>query len=69
MYFEFSVNYVGRNLKQWVPITSKSSNFKGATKHYAVKLSKSAGARDYCPKIPWVTGTLGTRANSSPGMS
>ena len=56
-------------MKQWVPITSKSSKFKGATKHYAVKLSKSAGARDYCPKIPWVTGTLGTRANSSPGMS
>ena len=27
-----------KNLKQWVPITSKSSKFKGATQHYVVKL-------------------------------
>ena len=53
------------NLKQRVPITSKSSNFKGETQHYIVKLPKSAGARQYCPKIPWVPGTLGTRAISS----
>ena len=45
---------------------SKSSKFKGATQHYVVKLRKPAGARHYCPKIPWVPGTLGTRANSSP---
>ena len=53
------------NLKQRVPITSKSSKFKGVTQHYVLKLPKSAGARHYCPKIPWVTGTLGTCANSS----
>jgi len=53
-------------LKQRVPITSKSSKFKGATQHYVVKLPKSAGARHYCPKIQGVPGTLGTRANSSP---
>ena len=28
-----------------------------------VKLPKSTGARHYCPKIPWVPGTLGTLAN------
>ena len=39
---------------------------KGETQHYVVKLPKSAGARQYCPKIPQVPGTLGTRANSSP---
>ena len=55
-----------RNLKQRVPITSKSSKFKGATQHYVVKLPKSAGARHYCPKIQRVPGTHGTRANSSP---
>ena len=56
------------NLKQRVPITSKSSKFKGATQHYVVKLPKSAGARHYCPKIQRVPGTLGTRANSSPAF-
>ena len=45
---------------------SKSSNFKGETQHYVVKLPKSAGAGQYCPKIPRVPATLGTRANSSP---
>ena len=54
------------NLKQRVPITSKSSNFKGETQHYVVKLSKSAGAEQYCPKIPQVPGTRGTHTNSSP---
>jgi hypothetical protein len=49
-----------------VPITSKSSNFKGATQHHVVKMQKSAGARQYCRKILRVPGTLGTRANSSP---
>ena len=39
------------NLKQWVPITSKSSKFKGETQQYVVTLPKSAGARHYCPKI------------------
>ena len=53
-------------MKQRVPITNKSSKFKGATQHYVVKLPKSAGARHYCPKILRVPGTLGTRANSSP---
>jgi len=53
-------------LKQRVPITNKSSKFKGATQHYAVKLPKSAGAIHYCPKSLQVPGTLGTRANSSP---
>ena len=47
------------NLKQRVPITSKPSNFKGETQHYVVELPKSAGVRQYCPKIlqvpvkPW----------------
>jgi hypothetical protein len=54
------------NLKQRVPITSKSSNFKGETQHYVVKLPKLAGARQNCPKILRVPGILGTRANSSP---
>ena len=49
-----------------VPITSKSSKFKGETQHYLVKLPKSTGARYYCPKIQRVPGTLGTHANSSP---
>ena len=31
--------------------------------HYVVKLPKSAGAGQYCPKIQWVTGT---HTNSSP---
>ena len=39
------------NLKQRVPIGSKSSKFKGETQLYVVKLPKSAGARHYCPKI------------------
>ena len=52
-------------MKQWVPITDKSSKFKGATQHYVVKLPKSAGARYYCPKVPRVPGTLGTRSSSS----
>ena len=34
-----------------------------------VRLSKSVVARHYCPKIPQVPGTLGTRANSSPVYS
>ena len=54
------------NLKQRVPIPSKSTNFKVATQHYVVKLPKSAGARHYCPNILRVPGTLCTRANSSP---
>ena len=45
---------------------SKYSKLKGETQHYVVKLTKSAGARHYCLKIPRVPGTLGTRANSSP---
>ena len=53
------------NLRQRVPITRKSSNFKGET-HYVVKLPKSTGARQYCPKLQRVPGTLVTRANSSP---
>jgi len=53
-------------LKQRVPITSKSSKFKGATQHYVVKLPKSTGASNYCPKIPQMPGTLVTQANSSP---
>ena len=43
-----------------------SLNFKGKTQHYVVKLPKSTAARQYCPKIPRVPGTLGTHANSSP---
>ena len=56
------------NPKQRVPITNKSSNFNGETQHYTVKLPKSAGARQCCPEIPWVPGTLGTGANSSPAL-
>ena len=56
------------NLKQWVPITSKFSNVKGETQCYVVKLPISACAGQYCPQIPWVPGTHGTRTNSSPGM-
>ena len=37
-----------------------------ATQHYVVKLPKSVDARHYCPKMPRVPGTLGTRANKSP---
>ena len=51
-----------------MPITSIPSNFKGETQGYLVKLPKPAGAGQYCPKIPRVPGTLGTRANSSPGV-
>ena len=47
-----------RILKQRVPITSKSSKFKGETQHYVVKLPKSAGARHYCTKIQLVPGPL-----------
>ena len=57
------------NLKQQVPITSKSSNFKDETQCYGVKLPKSAGTRQYCPKILQVPGTHGTRTNSSPAKS
>ena len=39
---------------------------KGAPQHYVVKLPKTAGARQNCPKIQQVPGTLGTCANSSP---
>ena len=46
------------NLKQRVPITSKSSNFKGETQRYVVKLPKSVGFKT--PRVP------GTHANSSP---
>ena len=53
------------NLKQRVPITSKSPKFKGEAQHYVVKLSKSTGARHYCPKIQQVPGTC---ANSSPTL-
>ena len=49
-----------------MPITSKSSKFKGVTQPYVEKLPKSAGARHYCPKIRQVPGTPGTRAKSSP---
>ena len=49
-----------------MPITIKASKFKGATQHYIVKLPKSVGARHYCPTIPQMLGTLGTRANLSP---
>ena len=54
------------NLKQRVTITSKFSNFKGETQFYVIKLPKSAGAGQECPKIMWVPGTCGTRTNSSP---
>ena len=57
------------NLKQRVPITSKSSNFKCETQQYVVKLPKSAGARQYCPKILRMPSTLGTRAYSSPART
>ena len=44
-------------IADYVPMTSKSSKFKGATQDYVVKLPNSAGARLYCPKIqhvhPW----------------
>ena len=53
------------NFKQRVPITSKSSKFKNETQAYVAKLPKSTGARYYCPKIPQVPGTPGTRVNSS----
>ena len=33
-----------------------------------VKLQKSAGARNFCPKIQRVLGTLGINANSSPAI-
>ena len=39
------------NLKQRVPITSKSSKFKGETQAYVVKFPNSTGARYYCQKI------------------
>jgi hypothetical protein len=38
------------NLKQRVPITSKSSKFQGVTQPYVVKLPKSAGARKLLSK-------------------
>ena len=44
----------------------ENTPFNGETQHYGVKLPKSAGARQYCPKIPQVPGIFGTRANSSP---
>ena len=56
------------NLKQRVPNTSKSSNLKGETQHYVVKLPKVGYAKQYCPKILQVPGTLGTHANSSPDI-
>ena len=53
--------------KQHVPITSKSSSYKGETQHYVVKLPKSASAPDITvQKILRVPGTLRTHANSSP---
>ena len=55
--------------EQRLPITSKSSKFKGTSQHYLVKLPKSTGARHYCLKIARVPGTLGTHANSSPDRS
>ena len=77
IFLEFRLDFLsGKNCRAWVgnliqrvPITSKSSKFKGATQLYIVKLQKSAGATHYCPKIPRVPGTLGTRANSSPEKS
>ena len=54
------------NLKKRVPITSKSSNFKGETQRYVVKLPKATGSGQYCPKILLVPGIRGTRTNSSP---
>ena len=62
----WSLTCVVGNLKQWVAIASKSSNFKGETQHYVVKLPKSVGARKFCPKTLWVPGTLGTCSNSIP---
>ena len=55
-------------MKQRVPNTSKSSKLKGETQHYVVKLPKAGYAKQYCPKILQVPGTLGTRANSSPDV-
>ena len=55
-------------MKQRVPITSKSSNFKGKTQCYIVKVPKSTGAGQYCPKILRMPGTRGTRTNSSPAL-
>ena len=54
------------NLKQRVPITSKSSKLKGV-KPYVIKLPKSTGSIHYCPQIRRVPGTPSTRANSSSG--
>ena len=76
IFLEFRLDFLsGKNCRAWVgnliqrvPNTSKSSKFKGATQLYIVKLQKSAGATHYCPKIPRVPGTLGTRANSSPAI-
>ena len=45
---------------------SKSSSFKAETQPYIVKFPKSAGAGQYCQKIPQVSGTCGTRTNSNP---
>ena len=42
-----------------MPITSKSSNFKGETQYYEAKLPRCEGARQYCPKTQRVPGTLG----------
>ena len=51
-----------------MPITSKSSKFKGATQHYEVKLPKLVVDRHNCSKIQQVPGILGTHANSSPAL-
>ena len=49
-----------------MPITSKSSKFKGETQNHVEKVPKSATVRHYCSKIHRVPGTLGIRTNSSP---
>ena len=43
------------SLKQWVPITSKSSKFKGEAQHYVVKLPKFRGCK--APLAPVLTPT------------
>ena len=57
-----NIKWYGRawvgNLKQRVLITSKSSNFKSET--LCSKIAKDEGARQYCPKVLRVPGTLGT---------
>jgi hypothetical protein len=51
-----------------VPITSKSSKFKGETKPCLVKLPKSAGARHYCPKFSGCLAPLAPELTQAMGL-